>query len=120
MTAQQLIIKSTITDVMEVWSCSELEAYASFVFNTNSLEETRRAIAKAVTYERLLSSLLPEKLYYLRNEHYKDKNVTEEDIQAEAQAMAEEQAEMFDYSWGQVDDYDTMTEAEKEAALYGD
>jgi hypothetical protein len=113
----QTAMELYISEIMKNWNCSYLEAFAATEFECESLEETRNTIAKIVTYERLLKSLLEPNVAYYRNK-FKEFNVSNEAIQQQAIQLTEEQAEMFVYSWEQFDDYATMSEEEKEAAIY--
>jgi hypothetical protein len=103
-------------EIMRTWNCSALEAYAAETFYCETLEDTREAIAQAVTYERLRVNLFPEALRFMREEQYPD--MTDESfLQREARELVEDEAWMFVYDWKQYDDYDSMTEAEIEAVI---
>ncbi len=105
--------EAIINGIMADWNCTELEAEIAHDLDAATLKETRKAIAQAVTYRRLISDERRE--YYkefLRNEFYAGKNLPEDYLDCEAREMMENNAFMFAYEWGQVDDYASMTEAE--------
>jgi hypothetical protein len=106
-------------EIMEAWDCSYLEAFVAVSSDYDTLEETQNSIAKAITYQRLLKSLLPSAIDFMRKK-YSDCDDADF-ILAEAQEMAEDQANTFVYEWDQVDDYENgnMTEAEKELVMFG-
>lgn len=109
----------TTNDIMQEFNCSELEADAILRFDSETLEDARFEIARAVTYERLLKNLLPEALRYTRTEEYKGVDVSENFILDEARELVEDEAWQFAYEWEQIDDYSGMTDAEKRIAVYG-
>ena len=115
--AKTLIIVDV--DTIDNTTATDLELDIMEQYDCVALEETRDTIAKAVTYERLLKSLLPGAVDFMRNEYYKGAEVPKDFIHSEAREMVEEQAHMFVYEWEtQLDDYSTMTEEEIRAVIF--
>ena len=111
--------EALFTEIMNDTGASYIEACVMVSYDCDTLEQTQDTIAKIVTYARLLKSLLPGAVEYMRNDRYKGENVTEAFIQSEARELVENQAWMFVYDWEtQLDDYDAMTEAEINAVMF--
>ncbi len=68
MSAQK--VYDEVQEKMNDWNCTELEAVIANEIETDSLEDTRKFIAQAVTYQRHLVDLMPESLRYYREEVY--------------------------------------------------
>ena len=111
-------METVYAEIMKDWDCSYLEAVTSVEYDCETLERTRELIAEAVTYSRLMKQLLPGNIAYIKN-LYKDEDVTDSLIQQEAIFLTEENAYMFSHKWTQLDDYETMSDTEIEAVLYG-
>jgi hypothetical protein len=105
--------------IMAETGATLLEVHAMVNFDCETLEETQHTIAKAVTHARLLQSLMPGAIHYMKNERYIGQDVSDDFIQSEARELVADQAEMFVDWETTLDDYHNMTEAEKEAVVYG-
>ncbi len=78
-----------------------------------SLKQVREEIAKGVSYERYMTDEWIEYYYtFLRREVYNGQDKPDQFIRDEAKTMAEEQADMFVFQWGQHDSYDSISNAE--------
>ncbi len=79
-----------------------------------SLAETRKAIAREVTYQRFNTQEHIDHYYnFLRKEVYSEGDGKPDNfIKAEAKEMANEHAWMFSFDWNQLDDYDSMSNSE--------
>jgi hypothetical protein len=111
--------------IAKLMDCTYLEAWVILIDDFETVEEAQDDIAQWVTYTRLLKDLIPGAEQYISETYYNGADVSElpESSRGEFQYLVREhvleQAEMFALDWKQADDYSEMSEAEKEAVIFG-
>jgi hypothetical protein len=121
LTATKTASELHINEIMKEWNCTELEASASLDFDCETLKETQDAIAQAVTYERLIKRHLKSSEEAVIDKYFDGvkPDADAESLNKLAREEAEERAYILAYCRGIKDDYATMSEEEKEAAIFG-
>ena len=114
--------RAAINKIFKDWQCTWNEAWAAVHFETETLEETRKAIAQAVTYRRLFKSYLPAAIEFMKTE---EPGIGDVWIESHAYDLADEAATAHVYEWEtqELVDYASITENEILAVLdemYGD